>query len=81
MGGIHSTRDVRAFHMMVTVWCGDSETANSCFHYHVHRRLYSIHFTYEADGKIYFNHIYFFNLLLFINLFNWQYFYLTGYDS
>ena len=58
MGKIYSTRDVQAFHMMLTVRCGEPKPTNSQFGYHAHRRLCFVHFACEMDGKINFNHIY-----------------------
>jgi uncharacterized pyridoxamine 5'-phosphate oxidase family protein len=59
MGGIYLAYDVRVFHMTLTIRCGEPKSANSQFDYHIHQRLHFIHFACEANGKIYFNHIYF----------------------
>ena len=58
MGGIYSTRDVRVVHTMHIVWCRELKPVNSRFGYHTRRRIRSICFAYEANGKINFNHIY-----------------------
>jgi hypothetical protein len=81
MGRIHSAYDVWVFHMMIIVRCWELKLKNSRFRYYAHLQLHDVRFTCETDGKIYFNYIYFFNLLLFINIFNWQNFYLAGYGS
>jgi hypothetical protein len=70
MGGIHLVRDVRAFHATVTIRCRESELACSRFHYHAHKRLHSIRFPFEADGKTFFITSIFFNFLCCINIFN-----------
>jgi len=70
MGRLHSTHDIRAFHSRITVRYGESTSACSRFCYHAYQRLCSICFACEADGKIFF-----------INIFNWQHFYFSGYDS
>jgi hypothetical protein len=67
MGGIHSARDVRKFHTMFIVQCGEPELANSRFGYHTHRQFRSVRFACEANGK---NIYLLINLLLFINIFN-----------
>jgi len=69
MGRLHSTHDIHAFHLRITVWYGESTPACSRFYYHTYQRLCSICFACEADGKIFF-----------INIFNWQHFYFAGYD-
>jgi len=58
MGAIYFARDVQAIHTMLTVRCREPKPSNSRFGYHAHRRLYFVHYTYEADGKINFNAIY-----------------------
>jgi hypothetical protein len=77
MGGIHSARDVQKFHTTLIVQCGEPELANSWFGYHTHRQIRSVRFVCEANGK---NIYLLINLLLFINIFNWQHFF-SGYSS
>ena len=51
MGKIHSACDVHAFHMRVTIQCGELKPTNSWFCYHVHQQLYSVCFICEVDGN------------------------------
>ena len=78
MGALHSACDVCVFHSMVTFWYIEPTPACSPFHYHAHWQLCSVHFACEADDKIFLLLLFYF--LFFINIFNWQHFYLAGYD-
>ena len=79
MARIHSVRDVCTFHVMVIVWCGKLEPTCSQFCYHAYRRLCFVCFVWKIDDMIFFITSIIFISCFFINIFNWQYFYLTGY--
>jgi len=54
LGGIYSVHNVQAFHVIVTIWCGELELADSRFHYHIHRQIHFVCFTCKTDGKLLF---------------------------
>jgi hypothetical protein len=81
MGRIYSALDVRAFHRTLTVRYREPEPTNSLLSYQAYWQLCSFCFACEADGKINFNHIHIKLIFFYINIFNLQFFFLTGYDS
>jgi len=81
MDGIHSKNEVCMLHATITVRFRELALACSWLHYHAHKQLHSICFTWKANGKIFFLLHPFFICYFFINIFNWQYFYVASYGS
>jgi hypothetical protein len=63
--GIHSTHDVHAFHLIVTVWCRESEPMCSRFCYNAHQRLRFVCLACEVDDTIFFYYIHFLLLVFY----------------